>query len=434
MCYSDFPIPLEWPTFLPNKLVAKYFEMYAQHFNLYDYIKFSHYVKSIEPIEENRWKITYQDDKQNIKEDSFDYVLICTGHHWKPRMPNFEGMDNFPGIQNHSSCYKEPYPYVGKKVIVVGIGNSGVDIAVELAQHASEVYLSTRTGAWIIPRIIMGKPLDHRLNRVAQFVTPKRFSATSLQTLINWQVGLLPEFIRPKHSILEAHPTVSGPLPELFRTGKVVPKPNIRRLHQDKSVEFDDGTIVEDIDVIFYCTGYYINFPILDPNIWTDDGRIGDNSSNKIWLWKNMVPPNPKYKNLAFIGLVQPLGAIMPISEMQCRYLLSTLKGLLPPLPSQDEMNKCISKSNQQVFGRYVASPRHTIQVDYVDYMDEFAKMIYCYPSLRELIREYGWDFKFLYNFYTGMVSPLQYRLVGPGKWSGAKKAFLEYCYGRKLS
>ena len=165
----------------------------------------------------------------------------------------------------------------------------------------------------------------------------------------------LPE---PDHKLAEAHPTVSSDLLPRLGHGDITVKPNISEFLGGRTVRFDDGS-EEEIDLIVYCTGYKITFPFFDP-------KLIEARDNRIPLYRRVV--HPDHRGLYFIGLVQPLGAIMPIAEAQSEWIADILEGSLD-LPSRERMQRVIEREDARMARRYVASKRHTIQVDFHPYM-----------------------------------------------------------------
>ena len=161
---------------------------------------------------------------------------------------------------------------------------------------------------------------------------------------------------------------------------------------------------------MIYATGYEISFPFLDASAGV---KVSD---NEVDLYKFVFPPNHKHPTLAFIGLIQPWGAIMPISEMQMRWV-SRVFTKRATLPSQKELVADIKRTKDEMSKRYIKSARHTIQVDYVDYMDEIAALIGVYPSFWEIFKK---DRTLLKYIYSEPNVPAQYRLIGPHSWDGA--------------
>ncbi|KAF9579585.1 hypothetical protein BGW38_004100 [Lunasporangiospora selenospora] len=436
MTFSDFPIPDDWPTYLPNQMVARYFEMYAERFGLKEHIRFQTKVIEIRELKDtgSRWMIRFQKthtpklaQEEPAQEEVFDYVMVCTGHHWDPRYPSFPGMDvkndpeAFTGEQLHSHFYRQADQYRDKIVVVVGFGNSAVDLAVELSMNYSTVYLSSRRPSWVLPRWFMGKPLDHGRTRFSYNIPPRIVQYITTQRLQR----ILPPVhknMRPSQKLFEAYPTVNSILPERISTGTIHPMKNIRRLGPGKRVEFEDGSVIENVDSIIYCTGFNVRYPALTPEVLTD-GRPGAEERNQAWVWNYMVPP--RHPNLAFVGLVQPLGAIMPISEIQSRFLIRILVGKAASLPSAQQMDLEIQETRDRIQRQYYDSPRHTIQVESTPYCDQLAVRIGCYPGWAALVSKYGfWEGTRLWKgSMFGPSTPLQYRLVGPNSSSTALDA-----------
>src|SRR5690606_6031770 len=161
---------------------------------------------------------------------------------------------------------------------------------------------------------------------------------------------------KPDHRFAEAHPTMSSRVLDRLAHGAITPKPNIARLDGDR-VHFADGTSVE-ADLVIYCTGYKITFPFFDESFVSAPG-------NRIDLYQRFL--HPDIPGLYFIGLVQPLGAIMPIAERQSHIVADHIQGIWSA-PSRAEMQREMDRYRRKLEKRYVASRRHTIQVDFDDY------------------------------------------------------------------
>lgn len=189
-------------------------------------------------------------------------------------------------------------------------------------------------------------------------------------------------------------------------------KANVKEFTETAAI-FEDGSREDDIDAVIFATGYSFDFPFLE-----DCVKV---VKNKISLYKMVFPPNLEKPTLAIIGLIQPLGAIMPISELQGRWATQVFKGL-KTLPSKSEMIREIAKFQENMAKRYVDSQRHTIQGDYIDTMEELADLVGVRPNLLSLAFS---DPRLAFQLLWGPCTPIQYRLQGPGKWDGARKAIL---------
>nr|XP_056700131.1 flavin-containing monooxygenase 5-like [Euleptes europaea] len=423
MCFSDFPIPDDYPNYMHNSKIMEYFRVYAKHFDLLKYIRFKTKVHNISKCSDfaqtGQWNVVIE---TNGKQESsvFDGIMVCTGHHTNAYLPlrSFPGIEKFKGCYFHSRDYKDPKEFTGKRVVVIGIGNSGVDIAVEISQLASQVFLSTRRGAWIMNRVgYGGEPQDTYFNRRIVYSFLKyNFIRRSIhfiaQQTVNTKFDHAMYGLQPQHSLDSQHPTINDEIANRIISGRVVVKPNIKEF-SETSVLFDNGSKEDDIDFVIFATGYSFSFPFLDNCISVVD--------NHVTLYKYVFPPHLEKPTLAIIGLVQPLGAIMPISEMQARWVTRVFKGLCG-LPSASEMLDDIRSKEKKMAKRYVRSHRHTIQVDYIAYMDEIAALI---PANFNVWRLFLTDPKLAWLVFFGPCSPYQYRLEGPGKWDNARKAIL---------
>lgn len=354
MQYSDFPMPEHYPNFPHHSQVAEYFENYATHFDIKPHIRFKTKVISAEPLSEKGWKIVLDN---NITHN-YRALIVANGHHWKPRWPKPSFPGHFDGLITHGHYYKTPDEYVDKNVLVVGFGNSAMDISCELSHIAKNVFLSVRRGFFVTPKHILGKPLD-------QAPIPRIFPLSlklKIQELaVKLQIGNLEQFglPKPEHKYMHAHPTISSNIIPCLTHGLVKPKPNIQKLEGDR-ILFVDGTS-EQVERIIYCTGYDINFPFFSPELI----KIED---NKFSLFKHIF--HPQYRNLFFIGLIQPIGPVMPLAELQSKLISHYLKGEYI-LPSVTRIQKELTKSIVKMQKRYGEAARHTIQVDFEPYIRE---------------------------------------------------------------
>ena len=365
MEYPSFPMPKTLPDFPDHFQIAKYFDDYVEHFGLRETITFRTEVTLVEPAG-GGWDVTVRSRDTGAEETRrYSAVLVANGHHWDPRDPEppYPGADTFTGEQLHSHYYKVPDLYAGKRVLVLGIGNSAADIAVETSRVSERTFLAMRRGAYVLPKFQFGKPFDHLvktpLGRLP-YPVQRAFARITLRIVQGKMTDYgLPE---PDHKPLQAHPTVSADLLNRLGHGDIAVKPNLERLDGDK-VHFVDGT-AEQIDAIIYCTGYKISFPFFPSGLVSAQ-------DNRVELYRRVV--DPAHPGLYFVGLVQPLGAIMPIAEAQSEWIADLLDGTAA-LPDEPDMRRSIALYRQKQAKRYVASKRHTIQVDFRAYLTELAR------------------------------------------------------------
>jgi hypothetical protein len=356
MAYSDFPMPYDYPMFPHHSDIIEYFENYVEHFKLREHITFNTSVTDVIRNSDGSYNVTL-DNRQ-----SFDYlyIIVANGHHWNPRFPTPAFKGEFTGEILHSHYYREAEQVQNKDVLVVGIGNSAVDIACEAArQHKGKVVISTRSGAYITPNWIWSMPFDNLANPLTAKL-PLWLQRFLLNTTLWLARGKQEDYgvPKPNRPVLSEHPTLSQDLLNLSGRGLIKFKPNIKEF-RGKTVVFEDGT-EQDFDMIIYATGYKITFPFLKHY-----AEFDIEETNNIGLYNKVI--HPAYKNLFFLALIQPLGAIMPLAEIQAKWIAKIIKGE-SKLPSKEAMLKTIEVDKQEIAHRYKQTPRHTLQVDFYTY------------------------------------------------------------------
>lgn len=351
MGYRDYPLGDDVPDYPSHWDFARYFNDYADHTGVRDHIRFETEVTHVERGEDGVFTVELADGGR----ERYDCVLVANGHHWNPRMPEPMYPGSFDGMIMHSRAYREPAFMAGKRVVVVGIGNSAVDIACEAAHVADATFLSVRRGAHIMPKYVLGMAppnavLDaasHKLGRVALGAVVGRLNGRAED------YGLP----KPDHAFGDAHPTMSAGLMDELRMGRITPKPPIRELLGDR-VRFTDGS-EEQVDIIVCATGYRITFPFFDE-------AYVSAPDNHIALYHRVV--HPDRPGLFFVGLCQPLGAIQPLAELQGKWIAALLTGRCA-LPDRAQMVREIERDQLALRKRFIASQRHTVQVDHHRYV-----------------------------------------------------------------
>jgi dimethylaniline monooxygenase (N-oxide forming) len=360
MEYSDYPMPTSYPDFPHHTQIAKYFDDYVDHFGFRERIAFETGVAHADRGEDGVWTITLESGETR----RYDALLIANGHHWNPRWPEPPFPGQFDGEQMHSHHYIENTDFGDKNVLVVGIGNSAMDIAVESSFVARRTFISSRRGAYILPKYLFGRPLDQIGVNALTPILPFAFRRAILMTLYRIGVGKVQDYglPEPDHKIGEAHPTISADFLNRIAHGEMTWKPNVEALESNR-VRFEDGSS-EEIDVIVWCTGYKVSFPFFDEDFISAP-------DNDLPLYRRVLKPG--IDNLFFISLLQPLGATMPLAEAQGRWIAAYLRGEYH-LPPRGEMEADIRRERERMFKRYVASKRHTMQVDFDNYLYDLRK------------------------------------------------------------
>uniref|UniRef100_A0A2R9BWN6 Flavin-containing monooxygenase n=1 Tax=Pan paniscus TaxID=9597 RepID=A0A2R9BWN6_PANPA len=373
MCFPDFPYPDDYPNYMHHSKLQEYIKTYAQKKDLLRYIQFETLVSSIKKcpsflVTGQSVVVTEKDGKQ--ESTIFDAVMICSGHHVYPNLPT----DSFPGNYLHSWDYKNPEAFKGKRVLVIGLGNSGSDIAVELSRLATQVIISTRSASWVMSRV--------------------------------WDDGYPRDMIS-----LRKEPVFNDELPSRILCGTLSIKPSVKEFTETSAV-FEDGTVFEAIDSVIFATGYDYSYPFLDETIMKS-------RNNEVTLLKGIFPPLMEKPTLAVIGLVQSLGAAIPTADLQARWAAKVFANSCTLPTANEMMDDTDEKMGKKLkwFGQ-----SQTLQTDYITYMDELGSFIGAKPNIPWLFLT---DPRLALEVYFGPCSPYQFRLMGPGKWDGARNAIL---------
>lgn len=310
--FRDFPMPDDYPAYPSHRQVLQYLRAYSRHFELYDDIHFGSRVRSVKPTSDH-WSMTLENQPE--RERVFDAVVVANGHHWSYTVPPLPG--EFSGTIIHSRDYRTPDILEGRRVLVVGIGSSGSDIAVEAGRHAKATFVAVRRGKHFVPKFMMGEPNDASGDWVFRWRIPY-WGLRGLAYLPNlFAVGKPGHYglPTPDHKFMDELPI---PNPEFLNSlgqGTVLVKPAIQGLNGD-SVTFVDGS-TEKIDVIVFATGYCVGFPFFDelPFEWVDGvPRLVARAIH------------PEHHNLFFAGLFDPTTKMWQLVEHQAELFASVLR------------------------------------------------------------------------------------------------------------
>ncbi|XP_077519647.1 flavin-containing monooxygenase 5-like [Amblyomma americanum] len=420
--FSDFPPPAHFPNYMHHSVLLEYLQMYAQHFRLTDKILFGRQVVRLTPAHDyehsGRWEVAVKELRSgSVSCSSFDAVMVCTGHHAFPARPaSLRGLSRFGGPVLHSHAVKDCVRFRDRRLLVLGAGNSAMDIATEASLFAKKVYLSTRRGSWVLHRVAPnGLPMDTLIQRRYYQHLPlwllNTMAERECQRLLNHELlGL-----KPRHRLFQQHPTINDALANRLLSGTLVLKGDVHEF-TETGVRFRGDPEDTKVDDLVLATGYHIRFPFLDDSVLRIDG-------NRLPLFKYVFPAHLAHPaTLSFVGYIQPLGAINPIAEMQARWVVQVLLGNVP-LPSKEEMVADIERTESAQRTRYVSSPRHTIQVDYMPYTRDLARRIGADPSLTRALLQ--WRPLLFWALLSGPQVPYMFRLQGPHSWHGAEQAVL---------
>lgn len=359
--FPDFPMPARFPDYPHHEQVLEYLRSYADAFRLGEHIELRTGVSRIEPEADGGPAVPWRVRLESGEERRYDAVVIANGHNHAPRLPDFPG--RFDGETLHAAHYRTPDIFHGKRVLVVGGGNSGCDIAVEAAQHADATFHSLRRGYHFIPKYLFGWPADQvgdLLHRLRLPLWLRRAIAGGVLRAVHGSPrrSSLP---RPDHALFETHPVVNSLLPFYVREGRIGIRPDVERLDGD-GVVFLDGRR-EQIDLIVYATGYRIRIPFLDPALLNGpEGRPA--------FWLHVF--HPDLDTLFAVGMVQADSGLFGIVHEQARAVAGFLASIRDPATSRavDRVRRARRAADPDLAAgiRYRGSARHHLEVEHWSY------------------------------------------------------------------
>lgn len=357
--FVDFPMPSEWIDYPSADLVAGYLADYARAFGLLERIRFDTSVASVERAEgsseEGRWRVTT--DTDTGKAEHYDAVVVANGHNWDPRWPQPDYPGTFAGTQLHAHDYRAAEIFSGKRVLVVGMGNSAMDIAVDASYVAgAPVLLSARHGVHIVPKYLFGRPADATGGAIAAL--PWRVRQVLAETLLRLAVGR-PEgygLPAPAGGLFQNHPTISDTILHRLTHGAVEPRAAIERLDGDRVV-FTDGRS-DEVDTIVWATGYQVTIPFLSAR-W-----LGPDPEAMLLHHRVFHLDDP---SLAFVGLMQSTGAALPVVEAQAKLVAAYVGGDYA-LPTDRERRQSAQRALARARSRW-GDRRPAMRIDFDQYV-----------------------------------------------------------------
>ena len=387
--FTDFPMSEDYPHYPSHAQAWEYLKSYARRFELYGSITFRTSVAWIEPVGEcgemrpvgecgemrpagecgemraggERWQVRLSDGTSR----AYAGVVIANGHNWDPNLPNYPGQ--FDGLSLHSRDYKTPDILAGKRVLVVGAGNSGCDIAVESAQHAARTCHSVRRGYHYLPKFLYGKPIDQCGERLLHWRLPLWLRRFVTRRVVKMSLGLPEDYglPAPDHRLYETHPIVNSQMLYYLGHGRIAAKPDVERLLGDR-VRFVDGS-EEPLDVIVYATGYRINIPFIDRRElnWGQD---------RPELYLNVF--HPRHDRLFVAGLIQPDSGQWGLVDYQAQLIARYVRAVDRDTPRGRAFRREKARHRVDLAGgiRYVRSPRHLLEVEHFSYRERLKKLI----------------------------------------------------------
>lgn len=353
--FIDFQFPPGTSLYPDHREMHRYFEAYAERFDLRRRIRFRSRIVAIEPAG-RQWSITVEGREPEL----FDGVVVATGHQSVPRHP--EQVKDFTGDYVHAHHYRVPEAYAGRRVLVIGPGNSGVDIAADICTLTERTVLSARSPVLIMPRLMFGVPNSRILLKLEKPWMP-----------LAWRLWIRTTVTRIFHGRMEqwglrtpktrTHPISHPTLISHIAWKRIVAKPGIRAV-SGRDITFEDGS-TETFDAIIACTGYVTDLPFLARERWPLQGH-------RFNLYNRVV--HPDLPGLFFIGFFDVTGGSnIRMMDDQAEYIAAVAAGAVS-LPSRPEMGRAIDDDFAWYEKQFPDSPRYGNELDPVRYRAALAR------------------------------------------------------------
>lgn len=358
--FADYPMPADWEDYPSAAKVAGYLSDYADTFGVTETIRFGTEVLAVLRTADG-WTVSLRETDGGLADLYVDGVVVANGHNWDPRLPSPAYPGTFDGVQMHAHDYRSASEqFAGRRVLVVGMGNSAMDIAVDASYVCPEpVRLSARHGVHVVPKYLFGRPAD--ATGAALTFLPWRVRQVIAENMLRLAVGRPQDYGLPAPSggLLQNHPTISDTIMHRLTHGEVVARPGIERF-DGHTVHFTDGT-TDDIDVIVWATGYRVTIPFLS------DEWLGDDAE-AMPLYKRVFHLDDP--TLTFVGLMQSTGAALPVVEAQSKLLAAYFAGRYA-LPTPADQRTAVDSAHAAAAARWGARRRPMMRIDFDHYVGE---------------------------------------------------------------
>ena len=367
--FTDFPMPQAWPAYPDHRQCLEYLHRYANHFSLRPQIHFGTTVTAIEPVADaagNRrgWQVAVTGGPPR----RYAGLVLASGHNHVPRWPEIPG--EFTGPLLHAADYKSPtvpVPVAGKRVLVIGGGNSGCDIAVEASRHAAVVFHSTRRHYHVIPRMVAGRPADLRGERLLKIAAPLWLRRLVGRRAVARTIGLpnrhgLPE---PDHRMWEAHPVINDDLYARIDTGAILPRPDVRAF-DGTTASFSDGRH-DEVDLVIAATGYDLTFPAMPPQLLNMTHGLPR-------LHLHLL--HPTASDLAVVGMIQPDSGQWGLTDLQAQVVARMIQADRQSPHARRWLARQRQRQPRLSPIRYLDSPRHALEVEHFSYARRLRRLI----------------------------------------------------------
>ena len=358
--FDGHPFPDEYPDYPDRVQALDYIRSFARDRGLEEHITLGVGVESAEPDPDGGWHVELSDGEIR----RYSHLVAANGHQWHPRVPEYPG--EFAGEAIHSRDYRSPEQLRGRRVLIVGAGNSGCDIACDAATVADHAALSVRRGYWFVPKHMFGKPSDVVAHGGPHL--PLRLEQMMLTLVLKLLVGDVTHYglPAPDHRVLESHPLMNTQVLHYMGHGDVVARADIAALRGD-TVAFGDGA-EERYDLIVWATGYEVALPFLDRDHFIWQGARPDLYLHQFHRDRD---------DLSVMGLFEVDGGAYPVLSLQGRLLAQAIEAQRSD-PELARRWRALKQTHPDLSGgtRHVNSPRHDISIQDYAYRRHVNKLL----------------------------------------------------------
>ena len=374
--FLDYPMPKHFPDYPSNRQILEYARAFARAFDLYDNIRFNTAVEKVEKQDDGRWQVTLAGGEQR----RYRAVVCATGCNWDPNMPEVKGQ--FNGEIRHSVTFKKADEFRGKRVMIIGAGNSGADIACDAASHADKAFISMRRGYHFIPKHLFGLPADEVSEKGPQL--PMWLTRPIFQVILRLINGDTSRFglPRPDHKLFESHPLMNTQLLHYLQHGDIQVKADVSHYEDDYAV-FKDGSR-EALDLVLYATGY----------------KWSCKYAADYFEWKGGRPQlylsifSRQHHNLFGIGYLETNSSAYKLFDNEAHAVACYLRDQLQRPEQARQFDQLIAHDHPDLSGgiQFVKSQRHEV------YLEVHALK----KHLRKLRQQMGWG-ELEEGYYAGL-------------------------------
>ena len=341
--FAEFPMADSVADYPSHRELCSYFRDFADKFDLRRHFRFGVRVEEIAPVHpqdaDTPWRVTVRNEKGEQETAVYKGVVIANGILAEPNLPKFEGQ--FAGELLHTSQYKRASQFTGKRVLLVGAGNSGCDIAVDAVHYAKSVDISVRRGYYFVPKYIFGKPADTIGGKKP---LPRWIKQKMDSIVLKWFTGDPTRFgfPKPEYKMYESHPIVNSLILHHLGHGDIHVKADIARF-DGHTVHFKDGSN-QDYDMVMMATGYTLHYPFIERQHLNWQGMAPQ-------LYMNIFAP--KYTHLAVLGMVEASGLGWQGRYEQAELVARYFKGLQTHQPAAKQLQTAIGGPAPDLSGGY---------------------------------------------------------------------------------